>query len=72
MIFCDKKQKPNPKHFTAFITTMCCEPKLVSHAIKSSRVKSRELTKDFWRKRPHQLRATVQLHDQDYHNRIKK
>lgn len=68
MIFCEKKK---PKHFTAFIT-MCCEPKLVIHAIKSSRIKSRELTKDFWRKRPYQLRATVQLNDQDYHNGIKK
>lgn len=51
---------------------MCCEPKLVIHAIKSSRIKSRELTKDFWRKRPCQLRATVQLNDQAYHNGIKK
>lgn len=51
---------------------MCCKPKLVSHVIKSSRIKSHELTKDFWRKRPYQLKATVQLNDQDYHNRIKK
>lgn len=28
-------------------------------------------TLSVWRKRPHQLRATVQLNDQDYHHRIK-
>lgn len=55
------------QHFTAFIA-MCCQPKLVSNATKSSCIKSSELTKDVWS----QLRATVQLNDQDYHNRIKK